>query len=68
MDPLALTRRRISGLDESGGARGRERNRPSRTIGAVAGEVEADVSLGQNGELKLVGLAETAVKELISWI
>ena len=37
-------------------------------IDAVGCEVEADVSRGQIGELKLVGLAETAVKESISRI
>ena len=37
-------------------------------IDAVAGEVEADVARGGLGELKLVGLAETAVKESISRI
>jgi len=37
-------------------------------IDAVGCEVEADVSGGQTGELKLVGLAETAVKESISRI
>ena len=37
-------------------------------IDAVAGEVEADVARGGLGELKLVGLAETAVKESVSRI
>jgi len=37
-------------------------------IDAVAGEVEADVARGGTGELKLVGLAETAVKESVSRI
>ncbi len=37
-------------------------------IDAVAGEVEADVSRGGIGELKLVGMAETAVKESVSRI
>jgi magnesium chelatase family protein len=37
-------------------------------IDAVACEVEADVSAGQNGEVKLVGLAEVSVKESISRI
>ena len=37
-------------------------------IDAVAGEVEADVARGGLGELKLVGLADTAVKESVSRI
>ena len=37
-------------------------------IDAIAGEVEADVARGGIGELKLVGLAETAVKESVSRI
>ena len=37
-------------------------------IDAIAGEVEADVVRGGMGELKLVGLAETAVKESVSRI
>ncbi len=37
-------------------------------IDAVAGEVEADVARGGIGELKLVGLADTAVKESVSRI
>ena len=37
-------------------------------IDAIAGEVEADVAVGGMGELKLVGLAETAVKESVSRI
>jgi magnesium chelatase family protein len=37
-------------------------------IDAVACEVEADVSFGGQGELKLVGLAEAAVKESVSRI
>ena len=37
-------------------------------IDAVACEVEADVSRGQTGELKLVGLAEASVKESVSRI
>ena len=37
-------------------------------IDAIAGEVEADVARGGLGELKLVGLAETAVKESVSRI
>jgi magnesium chelatase family protein len=37
-------------------------------IDAVACEVEADVSAGSNGEVKLVGLAEVSVKESISRI
>ncbi len=37
-------------------------------IDAVAGEVEADVAKGGMGELKLVGLADTAVKESVSRI
>jgi magnesium chelatase family protein len=37
-------------------------------IDAVACEVEADVSFGGMGELKLVGLAEAAVKESVSRI
>ena len=37
-------------------------------IDAIACEVEADVSGGLTGELKLVGLAETAVKESVSRI
>jgi len=37
-------------------------------IDAIAGEVEADVARGRIGELKLVGLAEAAVKESVSRI
>lgn len=37
-------------------------------IDAVGCEVEVDVAKGQNGDLKLVGLAEAAVKESISRI
>jgi magnesium chelatase family protein len=37
-------------------------------IDAIGCEVEADVSSGQRGEIKLVGLAEAAVKESISRI
>ncbi len=37
-------------------------------IDAVACEVEADVSLGKNGEVKLVGLADAAVRESLSRI
>ncbi len=37
-------------------------------IDAIAGEVESDVAIGGTGELKLVGLAETAVKESVSRI
>lgn len=37
-------------------------------IDAVSCEVEADVSIGGTGELKLVGLAEAAVKESVSRI
>ncbi len=37
-------------------------------IDAIGGEVEADVARGGIGELKLVGLAETAVKESVSRI
>lgn len=37
-------------------------------IDAVACEVEADVSIGNSGELKLVGLAEAAVRESVSRI
>ena len=37
-------------------------------IDAIAGEVEADVARGGMGELKLVGMAETAVKESVSRI
>ena len=37
-------------------------------IDAILGEVEADVARGGLGELKLVGLAETAVKESVSRI
>ena len=37
-------------------------------IDAVAGEVEVDVARGGLGELKLVGLADTAVKESVSRI
>jgi len=37
-------------------------------IDAIAGEVEADVARGGMGELKLVGLADTAVKESVSRI
>jgi predicted ATPase with chaperone activity len=37
-------------------------------IDAVACEVEADVAHGGLGELKLVGLAEAAVKESVSRI
>ena len=37
-------------------------------IDAVACEVEADVAIGKVGELKLVGLAEAAVKESLSRI
>ncbi len=37
-------------------------------IDAIAGEVEADVARGGLGELKLVGLAEAAVKESVSRI
>jgi len=37
-------------------------------IDAIAGEVEADVAVGGAGELKLVGLAEAAVKESVSRI
>ena len=37
-------------------------------IDAVACEVEADVAIGGTGELKLVGLAEAAVKESVSRI
>jgi hypothetical protein len=37
-------------------------------IDAIAGEVEVDVARGGLGELKLVGLAETAVKESVSRI
>ena len=37
-------------------------------IDAVACEVEADVAVGGRGELKLVGLAEAAVKESVSRI
>jgi magnesium chelatase family protein len=37
-------------------------------IDAIAGEVEADVARGGIGDLKLVGLAETAVKESVSRI
>jgi magnesium chelatase family protein len=37
-------------------------------IDAIACEVEADVSIGQTGELKLVGLAEASVKESVSRI
>ena len=35
-------------------------------IDAIGCEVEADVAIGGRGEIKLVGLAETAVKESIS--
>ncbi len=37
-------------------------------IDAVRSEVEADVAIGGRGELKLVGLAEAAVKESVSRI
>src|SRR6056297_2101838 len=37
-------------------------------IDAVACEVEADVAVGNSGEIKLVGLAESAVKESVSRI
>ena len=37
-------------------------------IDAIAGEVEADVAKGGIGELKLVGMADTAVKESVSRI
>ncbi len=37
-------------------------------IDAIACEVEADVSAGGQGELKLVGLADTSVKESVSRI
>ncbi|HUT56821.1 MAG TPA: YifB family Mg chelatase-like AAA ATPase [Phycisphaerae bacterium] len=37
-------------------------------IDAIGCEVEADVSIGQTGELKLVGLAEASVKESVSRI
>jgi len=37
-------------------------------IDAVGCEVEADVSIGQSGEIKLVGLADAAVKESVSRI
>ena len=37
-------------------------------IDAIACEVEADVAIGGTGELKLVGLAEAAVKESVSRI
>ncbi|MGC9455606.1 MAG: YifB family Mg chelatase-like AAA ATPase [Phycisphaerae bacterium] len=37
-------------------------------IDAVGCEVEADVSIGSSGELKLVGLAEAAVRESVSRI
>ena len=37
-------------------------------IDAIAGEVEVDVARGGMGEFKLVGLAETAVKESVSRI
>ena len=37
-------------------------------IDAIGCEVEADVSSGQSGDLKLVGLAEAAVKESVSRI
>ncbi len=37
-------------------------------IDAIRCEVEADVAVGGHGELKLVGLAETAVKESVSRI
>jgi len=37
-------------------------------IDAVACEVEADVSIGDDGEVKLVGMAEAAVRESISRI
>jgi len=37
-------------------------------IDAIAGEVEADVARAGMGELKLVGMAETAVKESVSRI
>jgi len=37
-------------------------------IDAIACEVEADVSAGAQGELKLVGLAEASVKESVSRI
>ena len=37
-------------------------------IDAIACEVEADVSIGGTGELKLVGLAEASVKESVSRI
>jgi len=37
-------------------------------IDAISGEVEADVASGGAGELKLVGLAEAAVKESVSRI
>ena len=37
-------------------------------IDAIACEVEADVSIGGTGELKLVGLAEAVVKESVSRI
>ncbi len=37
-------------------------------IDALPCEVEADVSIGQTGELKLVGLAEASVKESVSRI
>ena len=37
-------------------------------IDAIPGEVEADVAIGGSGEIKLVGLAEAAVKESVSRI
>jgi len=37
-------------------------------IDAIACEVEADVSIGGSGEIKLVGLADVAVKESVSRI
>ncbi len=38
------------------------------SIDAIGCEVEADVAHGGQGEIKLVGLADTAVKESISRI